>query len=112
MMDDNANGEEEEEVEVEEREIARGPDVIGMEDIGPQGANTQIFAVDSIAERAQEEDDTIQALALRRERRRFQDEEDDDNDGNDDNEKRRIPEEDVRRPTPDPPDQNQDQEGN
>ncbi len=108
-MDDNANGEEEEEVEVEEREIARGPDVIGMEDIGPQGANTQIFAVDTIAERPQDEDDTIQALALRRERRRFQDEE---NDDNDDNEKGRIPEEDVKRPTPDPPDQNQDQEGN
>ncbi len=110
MMDDNANGEDEEETEVEEREIARGPDVIGMEDIGPQGANTQIFAVDTIAERTQDEDDTIQALALRRERSKFQDEENDDNDDN--NEKGCIPKEDVRRPTPDPPDQNRVQEGN
>ena len=86
--DDMSGAEMEEELEVEERAIARGPDVIGMEDIGPQGTNAQTFAVDTSPERTRHEEPH--------------------NARRDDNGQSIISEE-TTRPNPDPPDQIRDQ---
>lgn len=91
--------EEEEGLEVEERATARGPDVIGMEDIGPQGPNdAQTFAVDAHPERPRHED----PFEAHRGEQRPGQRDDDDRRGLD------ISEE-TTRPNPDPPDQDQDQ---
>lgn len=96
----------EEGLEVEERAIARGPDVIGMEDIGPQGPNdAQTFAVDAHPERTRHEDPFVAHQGEQRPRQRDDDDDDDDGRGAD------ISEEATRR-NPDPPDQDHDQHQN
>lgn len=98
-MDDDVSGVEMEddmdEEEEEERAIARGPDVIGMEDIGPQGPNAQTFAVDTSPERSRQEE----PFSAHREQRSAQR----DDDG------RSMTREETTRPQPDPPDQDRDQ---
>lgn len=88
MMDDDVSGADmDEDLEVEEQATARGPDVIGMEDIGPQGSNPQTFAVDTSPERSRHEEP-------------FNPHRGDDG--------RSIILEETTRPSPDPPDHDRD----
>lgn len=95
-MDDDVSGVEmEDDLEMEERATARGPDVIGMEDIGPQGPNTQTFAVDTSPERTRHEE--LFSAHQEQENTQIAD------DGGSVNQKENT------RPNPDPPDRDHDQ---
>lgn len=90
MDEDVSSAEMEEDLELEERTKARGPDVIGMEDIGPQGPNPQTFAVDTSPDITRHEE----LFSAHQEQRNAQR----DGDG-----RSFIPKE-TTRPNPDPPD--------
>lgn len=95
-MDDDVSGVEmEEDLEVEERATARGPDVIGMEDIGPQGSNTQTFAVDTSPERPRHEE----PFSTHQEQNNAQSGDD----------RPSLTQKEATRPNPDPPDGDRDQ---
>ena len=95
-MDDDVSGVEmEEDLEVEEQATARGPDVIGMEDIGPQGPNAQTFTVDTSPERSRHED----LFSAHQEQGNSQQGDDG----------RSITPKETPRPNPDPPDQDREQ---
>lgn len=96
LMDDDVSGVEmEEDLELEERATARGPDVIGMEDIGPQGPNTQTFAVDTSPERTRHEE----LFSAHQEQENTQPGDD----------RQSVNQKENTRPNPDPPDRDHDQ---